>query len=109
MRIKLILLAFAVMVAGCFEASQQEVVASADCGPQAGMTGNLAVDIVGMWRWTWTGTADGGPSSRLMEFDNDGTAITTGRKNGHERWSYRIDTGEVIMAGADPGDDLQFL
>jgi len=44
-----------------------------------------------------------------MEFDNDGTAITTGHKNGPERWSYRVDTSEVTMAGADPGDDLQFL
>jgi hypothetical protein len=73
------------------------------------MTGDLATDVVGTWKWSWSGTADGGPASRLLEFRADGSARTVGGPAGLEQWAYRIVDSEVWMSGADPSDDLQSL
>ena len=109
MKTALVVVALTATLAAYSTSSQQALVADADCGPQAGMTGDLSADIVGTWRSSWTGPADGGPSSRLFEFRADGTATTVGWESGPEQWSYRIVGNEVWMTGADPGDDLQSL
>jgi len=109
MKAILVLVALTMALSACSTTPPETLVAEADCGPQTGMTGDLSSDIVGTWRWYWTGTAEGGPSGRLVEFRSDGTATTIGWEHGPEQWSYRVVGDEVWMSGADPGDDLQSL
>ena len=87
---RLVVAAGILVLAGCVGASPQEIVSSADCRPQTGMTGDLSVDVVGAWLRTLTGTADGGPSSLLMQYGDDRKATTTGSSFGLEEWSYRV-------------------
>ncbi len=103
------LLALTLVLAGCSAASPEVLIANADCGDQTGMSGDLAADVVGMWRWSWTPRDDGDPRTMLLEFRADGSATTIAPEFGYEQWSYRVVDDEVWMSGADPGDDLQSL
>lgn len=89
--------------------SAEDQVRSASCGPQSGMSGDLSADIVGVWRLSYTGSADGGPSEMLMEFNQDGTATILSNRFGSTPWVYRIVGDEVRMNGNWPGVDLQMF
>jgi hypothetical protein len=108
MSARIVSAALLLILAGCTPSPADQVIA-ADCGVQTGMSGDLATDIVGSWRWSWSGSADSGPTSILLDFAADGTATTTDRATGHEKWVYHIVDDEVRMTGVDPGDDLQSL
>lgn len=104
-----VIVSMAVLVLAACSQSAEEQVLSASCGPQTGMSGDLPSDIVGMWRLTWTGSADGGPSQMLITFDPDGNATTLSVNFGTTPWVYHIKSDEVRMTGVGPGVDLQAL
>ncbi len=96
------------VLAACSPPAEDQV-RSASCGPQSGMSGDLSTDIVGVWRLSYTGSADGGPSEMLMEFSQDGTATILSARFGSTPWVYRIVGDEVRMNGNWPGVDLQMF
>lgn len=109
MKVARFLVVLSVVFAACNANPRASLTPDAECGPQVGMTGDLQSDIEGVSRWSWSGAADGGPTSLLIKFRPDQSATTTAALSGPEQWSYRVVDGEVWMSGADPGDDLQSL
>ncbi|HUG74152.1 MAG TPA: hypothetical protein VMM81_00555 [Acidimicrobiia bacterium] len=63
------------------------------------MSGDLSVDLPGIWRFSWTGAADGGPADSLLVFEPDGTAVRVSEKFGRTRWSWSVHGDEVRMFG----------
>lgn len=57
MKAIIVVVAFTAALSACSTASQQAIVADADCGLQVGMTGDLPSDIIETWRSSWTGPA----------------------------------------------------
>ena len=103
------LIAVVMLLLAACSPSAEDQVRSASCGPQSEMSGDLSTDIVGVWRLSYTGAADGGPSEMLMEFNQDGKAMILSARFGSTPWVYRIVGDEVRMNGNWPGVDLQMF
>jgi hypothetical protein len=72
------------------------------------MTGDLVKDIVGIWHIAFGEVNEPGSVDMVVEFRQDGSALSFSEKHGETRWHYSVGGTEVSMTDLD-AEDLGFL
>lgn len=78
---------------------------------QSGMTGDLSQDIVGLWHIAWGEPNQPGSVDMIVEFHQDGSALSFSEKSGETRWYYAIHgtQGTNVNMNDLDADDLAML